>query len=254
MAAAMAGTSLISGKLAEAATLSLSPEVATPATVYPAPSSTDLQLVVNVATGDVSLTNSAAQQTLFTGYNIKVIDGTINTLLVGNPADVGKGTGAQGLPPYTRAAPYTKELLLTEYKPNSPNYNTSAAALGNNPFAWQVAQDGYNTQTSAFGLAESYLKPGTSDAITIPIGGSVDLGTIFNTLASHTDLQFSWSPATSTGANYQGNPFTGIVDYVGGTVTPEPGTLGILGLGGVMMMRRRRRSAGNRPASGAANA
>jgi hypothetical protein len=37
-----------------------------------------------------------------------------------------------------------------------------------------------------------------------------------------------------------GSTYNGEVDYVGNTVMPEPGTLGLLGLGGIMMMRRRR--------------
>jgi len=37
-----------------------------------------------------------------------------------------------------------------------------------------------------------------------------------------------------------GSTYNGEVDYVGNTVMPEPGTLGLLGMGGIMMMRRRR--------------
>jgi hypothetical protein len=60
-------------------------------------------------------------------------------------------------------------------------------------------------------------------------------------------LQFQFSETvgnTSGGDPVNGTTYSGLVDYVGGSSpTPEPGTLGILGLGGVMMMRRRRRQA-----------
>jgi len=39
-----------------------------------------------------------------------------------------------------------------------------------------------------------------------------------------------------------GSTYNGEVDYVGNTVMPEPGTLGLLGMGGIMMMRRRRKN------------
>jgi hypothetical protein len=78
--------------------------------------------------------------------------------------------------------------------------------------------------------------------ITIPVNGSVDLGNIFNTLASQSDLTFEWEPATASGANQSTTLYSsGTIDYIGGSSTPEPGTLGILGVGGVMMMRRGRR-------------
>jgi hypothetical protein len=44
--------------------------------------------------------------------------------------------------------------------------------------------------------------------------------------------------------------FNGTVDYLGsGGPTPEPGTLGIVGLAGVMMMRRRQNASTKKTAS-----
>jgi hypothetical protein len=87
--------------------------------------------------------------------------------------------------------------------------------------------------------------PGRSAAntVTIPIGGAIDLGNIFSTVngASQTDLTFTWAPEDAAGGDST-TTYNGLVDYVG---TPEPGTLGILGIGGVMMMRRRRKAAGS---------
>ena len=37
-----------------------------------------------------------------------------------------------------------------------------------------------------------------------------------------------------------GSTYNAELDYVGNAVMPEPGMLGLLGLGGIMMMRRRR--------------
>jgi MYXO-CTERM domain-containing protein len=208
----------------------------------------DLQLYVNTSTGDVSLMNTAATTTAFTAYNIDVLNNATNVLLVGNPADHTKGSGPTGVAPRTKAPPYTGELLLSETATtgtSSANYNSSAAAYGNNPVTWKTVQDGFNGNQSAFGLAESFTATTVSDEITIPVNGSIDLGDIFNTLGSQSDLQFTWSPETSSGGNSLQTPYSGTIDYVGGAPTPEPGMLGMLGLGGIAMMRRRRKTAGN---------
>ena len=227
VAIAMAGAPLLPAETDAAAPLNITPSAtATRADATSDEVATDLQLFVNLDGGDVSLDNFASGPTQFTEYSIFVLDKSTRTLLVGNPADVSKGTGPANLAPRTKTPPYTKELLLAEASPSSPSYNSSAAALGNTPSTWSVLQDGYNGATSSFGLAEQPSIEGVSDAITIPAGGSIDLGTIFNTFASHTDLQFKWSPATSDGGNYTGNPYTGTVDY--GYPVPEPGGLGQL--------------------------
>jgi hypothetical protein len=71
-------------------------------------------------------------------------------------------------------------------------------------------------------------------------GASIDFGDIFNVNTTTPDLTFEWQTQTTGGAN-NGPDYPGSgIEYVGGSATPEPGTLGMLGLGGVMMMRRRR--------------
>jgi hypothetical protein len=209
----------------------------------------DLQLNVNTQTGDVTLVNYAATSTAFTAYNINVIDSSSNVLLVGNPAD-GNGTGINQstqdpTPPNTegQTGPFTQEMFLTAPS-GDPNYNSSAAALGNNPARWSIFLDGYNGHATAFGLSEA--PSGTqADAITLPVSGSIDLGHIFVTLASQTDLQFTWQPTTAEGGNQGsgGTTYAGLVDYMNGSTAPEPGTLGCFGLGGVMLLRRRRLAA-----------
>jgi hypothetical protein len=245
--------STVSGNLAQgrsitrslAPSLSVSPNI--PTRVAPAG---DLQLYVYLATGDVRLVNTnQTQSTPFTSYEITVNDKSTNVLTVGNPQD-GLGTGYNGTTgaPYApntfgQTGPFTNEMFLTAAQ-GDPNYNSSAAAYGSTPSKWAIVLDGYNshapgTSGSAFGLWESFAAVGTSDVVTIPVGGSIDLGNIFNNLASTTDLTYDWSPATVTGANSGTTYDNASIDYIPAS-TPEPGTLGILGLGGVMMMRRRR--------------
>ena len=69
--------------------------------------------------------------------------------------------------------------------------------------------------------------------------GTYDLGDIFKNVGGTQDLTFGW--ADSGGADVFPQS-TAYIDYMGGSPTPEPGMLGILGLGGVMMMRRRRKT------------
>jgi hypothetical protein len=234
-----------------APSLSVSPNIST--RVAPAG---DLQVDVYLGVGgvvdDVKLVNTNPTLTTpFTSYSISVNDSSPNVLKVGNPNDtLGTGVSADGnntlYAPNTagQTGPFTQEMLLTA-PVGDPNYNSSTANIGSNPAKWNVEIDGYNSNApgsagQAFGLAEGPLKKSTSDVVTIPVGGSIDPGDIFNNLASQTDLTFNWSPATSSGGNstttYTSNT---VIDYIP-VSTPEPGTVGILGLGGVMMMRRRR--------------
>jgi hypothetical protein len=198
------------------------------------------------------LVNEATTTTAFTAYSIIVNNSSTNTLLVGNPTDKNLATGPNGIFPRISTNPKTTELTLTEQNANSPNYNTSAAAIltaggegnGNGPASWSVDIDGYNANQSAFGLAEGPAQSGTSDTITLAVNGSIDLGHIFSLSAAGTpqsDLTFTWQPDTSAGNNQGagGTTYTGMIDTVS---APEPGTLGILAMGGVMMMRRRRKT------------
>jgi len=211
--------------------------------------SLDLQLHVNASSGDVTLSDANQTSAVsFVSYTILVNDKSINTLLVGNPADKSKGTGPTGVAPRTKSPPFTGEKLLAETNTSNASYNSSAAAIENSngngvsPSAWTTALDGFNGAQSAFGLIENFSSAGVTATITIPVNGSVDLGNIFNTLASQSDLTFEWEPATASGANQSTTLYSsGTIDYIGGSSTPEPGTLGILGVGGVMMMRRGRR-------------
>jgi hypothetical protein len=263
---ANASGNLVSGNLAKSnlVTRSFSPALTASPDVTPpqvaSNSASDLKLVVNTSNGDVSLADANPNVAVsFTSYTILVNDNTINTLVVGNPSDTSKATGPAKVLPRVKnnPGPFTSEKLLSETNSSSGNYNSSAAALEatdgiTDPqvtaSAWSTALDGFNPNQSAFGLIENWGSTTVTATITIPVGGSVDLGNIFNTLASQTDLTFDWEPANTvvgTGTetpNWTGQPYLGAsIDYVG-SPTPEPGTLGILGLGGVMMMRRRRRA------------
>jgi hypothetical protein len=207
--------------------------------VSPVAPSGALQLVVNPSNGNVSIVNTASTPTAFTSYNIKVLDGSSNVLLVGNPSDAIANEGGTGNPPFTG------ELVLADTHVGGANYNTDAASDGSTPSAWSLQLDGENTSGNGFGLAEgpaSFIAtPGrgsTVNTVNIPVGGAISLGSIFSTLGgvSQSDLSFFWTPEDSAGGDTSAG-YTQAPEYV---QTPEPATLGILGLGGVMMMRRRR--------------
>jgi hypothetical protein len=75
--------------------------------------SLDLQLHVNASSGDVTLSDANQTSAVsFVSYTILVNDKSINTLLVGNPADKSKGTGPTGVAPRTKSPPFTGEKLL----------------------------------------------------------------------------------------------------------------------------------------------
>jgi len=108
---------------------------------------------------------------------------------------------------------------------------------------WATILD--NTSTLAEGSNNGKLKQGTAstyDTINIPSSGTIDFGDIYNTVTHNNDITFAFSEAdpTNAGNPVTGSTYNGEVDYVGNTVMPEPGMLGMLGLGGIMMMRRRR--------------
>jgi PEP-CTERM motif len=191
----------------------------------PAGAAGDLHLEVNTVTGDVSVL-AEGTTVAFTGYNIFDTSGNLNA---GAP-----GSG-------------TAELLLsiasTAGGHNTTTYrSTSAGGQTNNYKRWSAIKDTTKTvsegQNNGFFVAGS---PTTYDTINIPSGGSIDFGNIY-TAAANQDLTFAFSEANAnTGDPTTGSTFNGVIDYVGGSSVPEPGTLGILGLGGIMMMRRRRR-------------
>jgi hypothetical protein len=93
----------------------------------------------------------------------------------------------------------------------------------------------------------------TWDDISLPSGGSIDFGNVYDKVGNAQKLSFSFSEGDPTNNNnpVTGNyTFNGTVDYLGsGSPTPEPGTLGIVGLAGVMMMRRRRKGSTKATAS-----
>jgi fibronectin-binding autotransporter adhesin len=216
--------------------LSLSPNVS-----YPIAGPTDLQLVVNTSTGNVSMVNKASTPTAFTAYNIKVLDGSSNVLLIGNPSDAIANEGGTGNPPNTG------ELVLADTHVGGENYNSSAAAYGSSPSLWALEVDGENTSGNGFGLAEAGASNITSPAarnpantVTIPVGGSISLGNIFSTLAgiSQTDLSFSWAPENSAGGDTT-TTYTETADYI--SSTPEPGSVALLAVGSFGLLAKRRR-------------
>ena len=199
-------TSSVHGNVATRA-LSASPDVS------PIAGANDLQLVVNTATGDVSMVNESTTTTAFTAYSIKVNDNNQTTpLLVGNPSDAINGEGGTGKPPFTH------ELVLADTNSGGANYNSSAAADGSVPSSWSLVQDGENGNGNGFGLAEAPLTftatPGRSAAntVTIPIGGAIDLG---NTV-SYTHLVVLAGSQTLTVATT--NTYSGSTTVNGGTL------------------------------------
>jgi alpha-N-arabinofuranosidase len=176
---------------------------AAPAVSYPVAGQNDLQLVVSTTTGDVALENTTTAAVSFTSYDIGVKDDSANVLLIGNPT--GKGSHRTG------------ELLLSGTK-GLADYNPSAAADGNIAARWRVVQDGYSSDRKSFGLSESFatkhIASNGANTITLPAGGLIDLGRIFNTLASHSQLEFSWQPENTAGGDVLTKPFVGRIDFV----------------------------------------
>jgi hypothetical protein len=207
--------------------------VLSPASVVsPSFTGSELHLEVNLTSGDVAIENFSSGSVPFTLYNIFDAAGK---LLVGHPV------GSFGL------GSNTNEKLLSVQSGN--NANTVSSGWRNygtaNYQLWSVVQDG-TASGGGNGLAEGHSNGNTqySNAITIPSGGTVDLGQIFDVTNGNPDLTFQWqtsvdgtggdgSPGNFDGPTYSNAP----VDYIG---TPEPATLGLLGLGGVMMMRRKK--------------
>jgi len=197
-----------------------SPSLKTAALSFSPDAATDLKLEVNTVTGDVYALATAT--TALTGYDI--FDKSGNLLDSGDPnTDLNERLLSQ---------PSTTTLGNQTTFRNATNYKLWATILD-------------NTSTLAEGSNNGKLKQGTAstyDTINIPANGTIDFGDIYNTVAHNNDITFAFSEAdpTNAGNPVTGSTYNGEVDYVGNTVMPEPGMLGVLGLGGTLMMRRRR--------------
>jgi len=198
----------------------VSPSVRTESVTFTPNAATDLKLEVNTITGDVYALATAT--TALTGYDI--FDKSGNLLDSGDPnTDLNERLLSQ--PSSTTLGNQTTFRNATNYK------------------LWATILD--NTSTLAEGSNNGKLKQGTAstyDTINIPANGTIDFGDIYSTVAHNNDITFAFSEAdpTNAGNPVTGSTYNGEVDYVGNTVMPEPGVLGLLGLGGIMMMRRRR--------------
>jgi len=197
-----------------------SPSLKTAALSFSPDAATDLKLEVNTVTGDVYALATAT--TALTGYDI--FDKSGNLLDSGDPnTDLNERLLSQ--PSSTTLGNQTTFRNATNYK------------------LWATILD--NTSTLAEGSNNGKLKQGTAstyDTINIPANGTIDFGDIYSTVAHNNDITFAFSEAdpTNAGNPVTGSTYNGEVDYVGNAVIPEPGTLGLLGMGGIIMMRRRR--------------
>jgi hypothetical protein len=201
--------------------VAIKPAIKTAALSFSPNAATDLKLEVNTVTGDVYALATAT--TALTGYDI--FDKSGNLLDSGDP-NTDLNERLLSVPSSTTLGNQTTFRNATNYK------------------LWATILD--NTSTLAEGSNNGKLKQGTAstyDTINVPANGTIDFGDIYNTVVKNNDITFAFSEAdpTNAGNPVTGSTYNGEVDYVGNTVMPEPGTLGLLGMGGIMMMRRRRR-------------
>jgi hypothetical protein len=185
----------------------------------------DLTLNVNTTTGDVSI--YANNATALTQYTIIDENGNLDSPASPQLLSVPAGSGGN-------------------QQTFNPGVNVNWNAVTNSQYELDEGQANNGYKTTHNGTT-SYT-PSKYDTINIPAGGSIDFGDIYGggSAAANEDLIFQFYEASSTSpysptSGY--NDQAGTVAYSdGSSPTPEPGTLGILGLGGVMMMRRRRRA------------
>jgi autotransporter-associated beta strand protein len=191
---------------------SLARSISPAASLNPDVAKTDLKLEVNTTTGDVYVLTTASAA--FTGYTIS------------DPSDHLLGGSTSPDP----------DKLLSVSAGNGGNtnvYETSGTYVDWFKITETASQVAEGQQQNGFGTHSS-----RDDTINIPAGGTIDFGDIYNTAAAQQDLTFDFAEAgtePTNGPTYYGAE----VDYV---TTPEPATLGVIGLGALALLRRRRRS------------
>jgi hypothetical protein len=219
------------------------------ANAAPTPTASDVQILVNITTGDVKIfDNTSGNTSVLSGYEIDSPSGSLipfsqnRSGITSNYALESNKGGSTGQPTPNPNA--VNNAVNNEPVGSSSSDPTGSQGAGNGGYDNFVKVSNVSTAISEASPSDSYQDPLYNSANTdLPslTNGGFDLGDIFKGLGEGgvEDLTFKWSDAfRSDGSVDTFEPYNGtVVDY-----TPEPASLGLIGLAGVAMLRRRRRT------------